>query len=251
VTGDLFRHYSAAAREAYARGMDCSVDDFASEQLTIVERRAEQTWLTAYAATFGTGTVLSVDPAYREFVEANRPQKHYRALGATFLAAIAAEGERRERSLGYSTPSLCFTIAHEPPEVPLPDGFELREQDKDWMNAEMEAGRFENGAGAPHSGGREFRNRFAIALCGRDLTPVAVAGAFDTFGMLEIGVDVLRPERGRGYGRLVVSAMAREIMRRGEVPFYGCAPTNIRSQHTAASSGFRPVCADAVVWPNS
>ena len=78
---------------------------------------------------------------------------------------------------------------------------------------------------------------------------MAVAGAFDTHGMLEIGVDVVRSHRGQRLATLVVSAMAREIMRRGEVPFYGCGATNIRSQRTAESCGFRIVCADAVVWP--
>jgi hypothetical protein len=44
-----------------------------------------------------------------------------------------------------------------------------------------------------------------------------------------------------------VSTIAREIMQRGQVPFYGCAPTNIRSHLTAESSGFRAVLADALV----
>ena len=118
------------------------------------------------------------------------------------------------------------------------------------MNAAMPSGRFENGAGALNEGGREHRNRFALVLYDSTGDPVAVAGAFDTHGMMEIGIDVVRAHRGRGFGRLAVSAMAREIMRRGEIPFYGCAPTNIRSQRTAESSGFRIVCTDAIVWPN-
>ena len=251
MTADLFDRYSRGAREAYARGMSCSVSDFSSEQLVVVERPADKPWYVAYAATFGTGTVLSIDPAYVEFIEANRPEKHYRAMSASFLASFAAEGELRGQKLGFATASLCYTIAHEPPDVTLPDGFELREHDREWMNAEMHNGRFENGAGALNDGGREFRNRFALALHDATGEPAAVAGAFDTHGMLEIGIDVVRAHRGRGFGRLAVSAMAREIMRRGDVPFYGCAPTNIRSQRTAASCGFRIVCADAVVWPSS
>jgi GNAT superfamily N-acetyltransferase len=249
MSGDLFSKYSSAARDAYAAGMNCSVDDFGSEQLTIVKRPADKPWYTVSVATFGTGTVLSVNPSYYDFVEANRPAKHYRAMSGEFLASIVAEGARRGESLGFSTASLCFTIAHDPPDIELPPNFELREHDKDWMSAEMGSGRFENGAGAPNTGGREFRNRFALVLYDGSGEPVAVAGAFDTHGMLEIGVDVLREHRGRGLGRLVVSRMARHIMRQGGVPFYGCAPTNIRSQHTAASCGFRPVCADAGVWP--
>jgi FR47-like protein len=76
---------------------------------------------------------------------------------------------------------------------------------------------------------------------------VAVAGAFETYGMLEIGIDVAREHRSRGLGRLAVSTLTQEIMRRGGVPFYGCGPTNIRSHLTAQSSGFRAVAADATV----
>jgi hypothetical protein len=31
------------------------------------------------------------------------------------------------------------------------------------------------------------------------------------------------------------------------VPFYGCAPNNIRSQRTALSTGYLPVCSDGTV----
>lgn len=250
MSGDLFQRYSRATREAYARGMNCPVEAFDSEQLTVVERPENTPWVTVNAATFGTGTVLSIDPAYREFVEAHKPEKHYRAMSAAFLATVTAEGTRRGDKLGFSTASLCFTVADEPPDVPLPAGFELREHDKEWMNAEMANHRFENGAGALNEGGREFRNRFALALYAESGEPVAVAGAFDTHGMLEIGVDVVRGQRGRRLATLVVSALAREIMRRDGVPFYGCGATNIRSQRTAESCGFRIVCADAIVWPN-
>jgi GNAT superfamily N-acetyltransferase len=129
----------------------------------------------------------------------------------------------------------------------LPAGFEFREHDAEWMNAEMANHRFENGVGAAGKDGRELRNRFALGLYDASGELAAIAGAFDTYGTFEIGVDVLRQHRGLGLGRLVVSAMAREIMRRGEVPFYGCGATNIRSHRTAEGCGFRAVLSDATV----
>jgi hypothetical protein len=219
----------------------------ANEHLTIVDRPENATWSTVTAVTFGTGTVLSIDPAYRDFIEANQPGKHYRAMSGAFLQSVAAEGARRGVTLRWFPASLCFTIASDPPVTALPAGHELREHDREWMNAEQANRRFENGVGEPGVDGREFRNKFALALYDPEGEVAAVAGAFDTNGMSEIGVDVVRGRRGAGLGRLVVSALAREIMRRGDVPFYGCAPTNIRSQRTAASCGFRVVCADAFV----
>jgi GNAT superfamily N-acetyltransferase len=244
---DLFKRYSKATREAYAQGLRCDVSAFESEALTIVDRPKESPWNTAIAATFGTGTVLCIDPAYREFVEANPPKKHYHAMSTAFFGAIAAEGQRRGVKLLFWSPGICFTIAEHPPELSVPAGFEFREQDAAWMNAEQQNHRFENGVGAAGKDGREFRNRFALALYDAAGEIAAVAGAFDTYGMLEIGVDVLRGQRGQGLGRLVVSAMAREIMRRGETPFYGCGATNIRSHVTAESCGFRAVLSDATV----
>jgi GNAT superfamily N-acetyltransferase len=244
---ELFDTHSQAARQGYARALRFPVEALSSEQLAIVDRPAETAWFTATAVTFGTGTVLSVDPAYREFVEANRPEKHYRAMSGAFLQSIAAEGERRGVKLLWFQPSLCFVLASEPPDLPLPAGWDLRDHDADWMKTEMANGRFENGVGSAGQDGREFRNKYALALYDGQGEIAAIAGAFDTYGMAEIGVDVVRTHRGKGLGRLVVSAIAREIMRRGETPFYGCAPTNIRSQRTAASCGFQIVLADATV----
>ena len=145
------------------------------------------------------------------------------------------------------SPSLCFTIGDDPPEVLVPARFAIERADAAWMNAEQHNKRFENGVGEPGRGGRDFRNRFALVLRDAAGEPAAVAGAFETHGMLEIGVDVVRAHRGLGLGRLVVSALAREIIREGAVPLYGCGATNIRSHRTAESCGFRAICSDVFV----
>jgi hypothetical protein len=247
MSGDLFAHYSAATRRAFAAGLGCPESAFDSEELTIVDRPDAANWYTMMGVTFGTGTVLNLDPAFREFAEANPPPKHYRAMGMAFLQSLVAEAAGRGQTLMAYTPSLCFTIADEPPDLPLPTGFELRRHDAEWMNAEQANRRFENGVGAPGADGREFRNRFALVLYDPEGEPAAVAGAFDTHGMLEVGVDVVRGRRGSGLGRLVVSKLTREIMSERQVPFYGCAPANIRSHRTAESCGYRVVCADCFI----
>jgi RimJ/RimL family protein N-acetyltransferase len=244
---DLFPKYAQATRQAYAHAFRCPVGAFDSEQLTIVDLDKSETGAMAMGVTFGTGTVLCIDPAYRAFAEANRPSKPYRAMLMAFLQPLVAEGARRGDTLHAYSPFLCFTIAHEPPEMPLPAGFELVERDAAWMNAEQHNNRFENGVGAPDADGRESRNRFALSLHEPSGEAVAVAGAFDTHGMLEIGVDVVRAKRGSGFGRLVVDAISREIMKRDGVPLYRCAPTNIRSHRTAESCGFRIVCSYSFV----
>src|SRR5512134_3653871 len=129
MAGELFEKYAQATREAYARGMNCAISDFDSEQLTIVDRPASTPWYTMTGVTFGTGTVLCVDPAYRDVAEANRPAKHYHALSRAFTQSIVDEAARRGQTLNAYSPSLCFTTASDPPDLPLPAGFELVERD--------------------------------------------------------------------------------------------------------------------------
>lgn len=56
----------------------------------------------------------------------------------------------------------------------------------------------------------------------------------------QIGIDVLPVYRSRGIGTYLVTLLANRIMELGDVPFYGTAAANIRSQNIALGSGFRP-----------
>ncbi len=244
VNHELFARYTQLTRQAFARGIGCEASAFDGERLTIVDRPADASWYTAAMVTFGTGTVLSIDPAYRDFAEGHRPKRHFDAMRPAFLQSLVAEGGRRGAAMTHGGTNLCFALRGEPRDIDIPSEWEMRSMDATWMNEEQVNRRFEHAVGEPGREGRDFRNRFALALFDRANEPVAVAGAFDSFGMLEIGVDTARVHRGRGLGRVVVSAMAREIVRRGDVPLYACASTNIRSHRTAESCGFALVAAD-------
>jgi predicted GNAT family acetyltransferase len=100
--------------------------------------------------------------------------------------------------------------------------------------------------GEPGVAARDARNQYALVLFEND-EPVAVAGVFLTSGSHEIGVDVVRSKRGRGFGALVVAGAAREITARGGTPLYFCEATNIRSQRTALATGFLPVASQGAV----
>lgn len=244
---DFFQSQVNAAREAVAAGINCDVSAFDGNTLTVVDR-PDQAWYTVLMVTFGTGTVLSLDPAYRAFVEDDFIRKHYFAMRPQYLELITEEGMSRGESLEYGSASLCFVLHEEPSQWQPPDGFTLTREEASWMNDPENGRRFENGAGEPGVGGRAFRNRYALVLRDTNGGIAAVAGAFDTFGMLEIGIDVEREHRGRGFARLAVSALARTIFDEGKTPLYACSPTNIRSQRTAAAAGFRIAFSDAFVW---
>ena len=70
---------------------------------------------------------------------------------------------------------------------------------------------------------------------------VGLAGcSADCNSMWQIGVDVLPEYRGQGIASAMTSRLAWEILKRGKVPFYCAAWSNIRSVRNALRSGFRP-----------
>jgi len=243
----LIEHQAAAVRAGYAAGLGVDPEAFLSHSLVLADRVEPATWpYVVLAVDFGTGTVVSLDPDYRAFVEANLPEHHYAATTPDFLNPIQAEAARRGRTVSVGVTANVFALGSVPEMPELPAGLRFEVVELPWMRAEMELGRFENGVGRLSRNGREFRNKYGVAIFEGD-EPVAVGGVFDTWGTHEIGVDVLRSHRGKALGQAVVARAVLEILERGGTPLYGCAPTNIRSMRTALSAGFLPVCADAGV----
>lgn len=236
-----------AVHEAYAAGLGSKPEAFSTEELTIVSRPASTWPYLIFAATFGTGTVLSVDPEYREFVSSNRPAKHFVAVHQSFTRMVVEEAARRGRSVSAFTPGLCFVLEEPPPEPAIPPGLTMREVDVAWMLDRQLLGGFENGVGRSDEAGRAARNQYGMVLFDEQDEPVAVGGVFSTFGLHEIGVDVIRSRRGQGLGQVVVAAAARAALERGGTPMYGCSVSNIRSQRTALGCGFVPAWSDSSV----
>jgi GNAT superfamily N-acetyltransferase len=65
--------------------------------------------------------------------------------------------------------------------------------------------------------------------------------------MWQIGVDVLPGYRRQGIASALTSRLAVEILKRGKVPFYCCAWSNIKSARNAIRSGFRPAWVEMTV----
>jgi len=243
----FFQHQRHNIQTLLSAGIGCAADDFEREDLTIVDRPETTPWYTAMAVTFGMGIVVSVDPRFRAFVEEHAPQPRYLALYPDLLQRMVTECSTAAEPLEYTVPDLWWALREAPVVPGAPNGFELRHMDREWMVEKMSSD-WPNGLGDP--GARDYRvgrNQFAVALFGQDGHPAAIAGAFITYGMYEIGVDVAPAHRGKGLAPMVVCALAHEILDRGETPLYVCAPTNIRSQRTALASGFLPVGSDASV----
>lgn len=69
--------------------------------------------------------------------------------------------------------------------------------------------------------------------------------------MWQIGVDVLPQYRRSGLAAAMVSRLTAEILKRGKVPFYCAAWSNIKSVRTAVKCGFRPAWVELTAKNNA
>lgn len=81
-------------------------------------------------------------------------------------------------------------------------------------------------------------NLIGLAACSADC---------DT--MWQIGIDVLCDYRRKGIASALTSHLAMEIIKKGKVPFYCVAWSNIKSVRNAIKSGFRPAWVEMTVKP--
>ena len=79
---------------------------------------------------------------------------------------------------------------------------------------------------------------------------VGLAGcSADADEMWQIGVDVLQDYRRKGIASALTAKLGLEIMKRGKVPFYCTAWSNVRSVRNAVKSGFLPAWVEMTIKP--
>lgn len=107
----------------------------------------------------------------------------------------------------------------------MPDGFKNLYL-PEWSNALSEK--------------RPYNDKIAVgAYDGEKL--IGLAGASqDAKDMLQIGIDVLPEYRRQGIASALTSALAHEIIKTGQTPFYSCRWNNLKSFKTALRAGFIP-----------
>ncbi len=240
MTTELFREMDRRARAVLGAELGCGVKDFEREELRVVcqERPGGKEEHVALAITFGTGTVVSVVPELLEWVEANRPpDHHYRAMHHPFLTGLQQEAMARGVACHVRYPGLGFLPAEPLRKAGQGRLVTTRRVEGEELDRLREGNVFDNALG-------DGSHLTAYAWVAEDQsgTAVAVAGVFapQTVDLYEIGVDVARGARGTGLAPAVVRAAAEAILSDGGVPFYTCAPTNVRSHRTALACGFLP-----------
>ena len=202
----LWAHCSGAIRRTQAADLGCDEAAFDSNELVVVARPAK-VLCPEYAGlvvSFGTGTVVSVEEPYLDWVNANHPKKHWWAFNPAFLGGLAAEVGRSGQAADGRSAALGFALAERPGPLALPPDFRLAPGDKAWMREWRAGEQFHNALGDADEGDWFERLRTAFVVFDEHgEAAAATAVADDGNGCMEIGLDVRRAWRGKGLARPV------------------------------------------------
>lgn len=192
--------------------------------------------------SYGNNIVASVRDEYKEIVEEYIDKfEFYHCFETPNLHWI----DERMSKLGQK---VCFMAEYFLPDIDkltrLPCDYELRVlKQKDfstlylpeWSNAICEARKELDVLGV---GAYENGKLIGLAACSADCD-----------SMWQIGIDVLPEYRRKGVASSLTSNLAMEILKKGKVPFYCSAWSNIRSSRNAIKSGFMPAWVEMTVKP--
>lgn len=135
--------------------------------------------------------------------------------------------------------NICFMAEYFLPDTnilkPIECGYELK-----ILNSDEFSGLYREEFSNAISGRQKESDRLVVAAYDNGKV-IGMAGCSeDCESMWQIGVDVLPEYRQQGIATAVTSTLAVEILKRGKVPFYCVAWSNIKSVKNAIKSGFRP-----------
>lgn len=226
---------------------NCEAEDFKRNENVIVAsannpgaRKYLQLPFVCNFISYGSNIVASIDMQYRELVE--RYLRKYPVEHCFETPNMHVINEAFEK-FGMQ---VCFMAEYFLPDInQIPDikcAYELRILEQSdfgnlylpqWSNALCEDRKQLDvlGVGA-------YKNGRLVGLAG-------CSADCDT--MWQIGVDVLPEERRLGIASALTGRLATEILKRGKVPFYCCAWSNIKSARNAIKCGFRPAWAEMTV----
>lgn len=237
------------AMEQSALDNNCNAEDFLSNEHVIVKsgvgasaRKYYEEPIACNLVSYGNNIVASVRDEYKEIVEEYiRKFEFYHCFETPNMHWL------NER-LSEKGQKICFMAEYYLPDMekihalPCTYGLKMLEQPDftdlykpEWSNALCEKRKELDvlGVGAYDAG-----KLIGLAGCSADC---------DT--MWQIGIDVLPEYRRKGIASALTSTLAVEILKRGKVPFYCSAWSNIKSVRNAIKSGFIPAWVEMTAKP--
>ena len=241
------------AMEQSAADLCAEAEDFTKDENVIVPsavsdnaRRYLHLPFSCQLVSYGSNVVASVSPEFAEITRAYLDKYDVVHLFETpnlhvLNEALMEKGEK-----------ICFMAEYFLPDVDLlplcaernvcPYEMRLLTQEdfgalylSEWSNALCKARKHLDVLGV---GAYDGERLVGLAACSADA---------DT--MWQIGIDVLPAYRRQGIASALTTRLAIEILRRGKVPFYCAAWSNVKSVRNAIRSGFRPAWVEMTAKP--
>lgn len=233
-------HILKTAMRQSAIDLSCAPEDFLSGENKVVcskpapdARKYLELPFLLNLVSYGNNVVASISPAFetiaRSYIDRFPAEHCFETPNLHVLNdALQEKGSR-----------VCFMAEYFLPDPallsPLPCAYETRILSPDdfsalylpqWSNALCEK--------------RKHLDVLAVgAYDGETLIGLAGCSA-DCEEMWQIGIDVLPAYRRQGIASALTSRLACETIKRGKVPFYCAAWSNVRSVRNAIRCGFRP-----------
>lgn len=237
------------AMEQSAADINCKASDFLCIDHVIVKsgvgpgaRKYYKEPIACNLVSYGNNIVASVRDEYKDIIEEYiKKYELYRCFETPNMHWLNERLSERGQKI-------CFMAEYFLPDVEklhtLPCKYELKILQQsdfaelylpEWGNALCEA--------------RKELDVLGVGAydCGRLVGLAGCSADCDT--MWQIGIDVLPKYRRQGIAAALTSTLGVEILKRGKVPFYCSAWSNIKSVRNAIKSGFIPAWVEMTAKP--
>lgn len=233
----------AAAAEQVAFDLACTAQDFLQDENTVVSalmvgsrRNFQEQKDFFHIATFGNGAVISADPKIYPFAKAlSLELPGIEIFDAKGVYIINKELEKHGKALA------CFHQYYLPQTPYLPiERTDLRFQ----LFEEDEVPMLYSEKGFPNAlvgSSVEARHDVLAVVAKNGDHIIGIAGASsDSERFWQLGIDVHHDFKQSGIASALVSRLAKEVLMRGRIPYYGTWWSNIASRSVAHRCNFYP-----------
>lgn len=239
---NMFKNYQEKLLKQLSLDLNCNTEDFFSKE-NVITISALNDGRRSYSpgkpflemATLGGNAVITADVCLHDFLqELIRNTEGHRLFEIDNLINLNKE----LKAYGYQMAPThhmflpcCNTIVE--------DHFNVKWLYDDEIAPFYGDTRFPNAIAFPKA--CPVRpDRIAVIATRGDIIMGMAGCSEDAPHWQQIGIDVLPEFRSMGIGSCLVNLLKNKIIEMGDVPFYGTAAANIRSQNIALKCGFKP-----------
>lgn len=229
-------------RELLAVEFNCSPEDFTKQENVLTlsalnegRRQYSSEKYFFHMATTGGNAVITADECLHPFLREFMRDKTGHWL---FVIPNLLPLEKELNRFGYTLSQTHHMFL--PTENILPK----RDYPVKWFFGREEISRFYGDKRFPNAICEKYlaERPDTIVVCAYDGGEImGMAGCSeDTAGWQQIGIDVMPEYRSKGVGTYLVTLLKNELLKRGDIPFYGTSVSNYHSWNIALNCGFRP-----------